>query len=142
MFFVLRPSAKPATLGNEYTPGFCNRAEGMSFAGQPQNSACKQLDISRTQIYQWLKRAKVGDYLVNKPGRDPEPSLHPVAKRVIAMAANKRHQSTQKLIHRPTRTGYITSNSLVHRYLREKYNCGLLSCKKAEIDQNVAHAPP
>ena len=52
-------------MGKEYSPVLHNRPVGMFFAGQRQNSVCKQLGVSRTQLYQWLQRAKAGDDLVS-----------------------------------------------------------------------------
>lgn len=114
-------------MGKEYSPALRNRAVGMVFAGQSPKSVGKQLGISRAQLHVWLRRAKAGEELVNKPGRGRKPSLHPVAKRVIALAANKRHQSTRKLAFRLTRAGYTTSKSSVHRHLRG--NLGLRAFK-------------
>ena len=142
-FLAYLSGRKPVTMGKEYSPGFRNRAVGMVFAGQSLKSACSQLNISRTQLCNWVKRARAGDNLLNKPGCGRKPSLHPVAKRVIAMAATKRHQSTRKLAKRLTAAGYRTSKSSVHRYFRK--NLGLHAFKTAEnakIDRKTAQGPP
>ena len=52
-------------------------------------------------------------------GRNP--ALHPVAKRMIAMAANKSYQSMQKLACRLTQAGHSTLKSSVHRYYYNKF---------------------
>ena len=79
---------------------------------------CQQLGISRSQLHVWLKRDKLGLGLQTQPGRGRKTALHPVAKRVIRMATEKRHQSTRKLARRLTKAGYKTSHMMIHRYLR------------------------
>lgn len=106
-------------MGKEYSPAFRNRAVGMVFAGQPRGIVCEELGISRTQLYVWVSRASTGSNLTNKPGRGRKSRLHPVVKRVIAMAVNKRNQTTRKLAFRLSRSGYFTSKSTVHRYFRK-----------------------
>ena len=102
----------------EYSPSFRSKAVGMVHGGMSQKSVCQQLDISRSQLHVWLKRDKLGLGLQTMPGRGRKSALHPVAKRVIKMAAEKRHQSTRKLARRLTKAGYKTSHMMVHRHLR------------------------
>ena len=110
-----------------YIPELRNRAVGMVVAGKKQHIVCKQVGVTPSQLSRWVARARAGKSLLNQPGRGRKSEMHPVAKRVIAMAANKRHQSTRKLASRLSRAGYKTSKSSVHRYLRE--NLGLQSFK-------------
>ena len=103
----------------EYSVSFRSKAVGMVHGGMSPKRVCEHLSIGRSQLFIWMKREKLGQGLSNKPGRGRRPSIHPVAKRVIAMATGKRHQSTRKLSQRLTRHGYRISRSTVHRYLRE-----------------------
>ena len=70
----------------------------MVLARTDRNVVCKRLGISRTQLYVWLKREKAGEGLKSEAGRGRKPSVHPVAKRVVAMSVTKRRQSTRKLV--------------------------------------------
>lgn len=105
-------------MSKEYSVSFRSKAVGMVHGGMSPKRVCQQLNIGRSQLFVWLKREKLGQGLSSKPGRGRKPTIHPVAKRVIAMATGKRHQSTRKLSQRLTRHGYTISRSTVHRYLR------------------------
>ena len=61
----------------------------------PPKRVWKQLEVRRRTHR--LQCAKARDSMASKHGRGQKPALHPVAKRGIAMAANKRHQSTKKV---------------------------------------------
>ena len=86
-------------MGKEYSVEFRGKAVGMVLAGMDRKHVCKRLGISRTQLYDWLKREKTGEGLKSKAGRGRKPSVHPVAKRVIAMSVTKRRQSTRRPIY-------------------------------------------
>ena len=92
---------------------------------------CRQLNISRSQLYLWLKREKLGQGLASQPGRGRKSTLHPVVKRIIKMATGKRHQSTRKLSRRLTNAGYKASHATVHSYLRENLGMRPLKLKKS-----------
>ena len=57
---------------------------------------CQQLGISRSQLHVWLKPDQRGLGLQTHPGRAHKTAMHPMAKGVMKMAAEKRHQSTRK----------------------------------------------
>ena len=109
-------------MGKEYSVEFRGKAVGMVLAGMDRKHVCKRLVISRTQLYVWLKREKTGEGLKSKASRGRKPSVHPVAKRVIAMSVTKRRQSTRKLAKRLTRAGYPISHTTVRTYLRTNLN--------------------
>lgn len=106
-------------MGKEYSLEFRGKAVGMVFGGMDRKLVCKRLGISRTQLYVWMKRETAGEGLKSKAGRGRKPSVHPVAKRVVAMSVTKRRQSTRKLAKRLTAAGYPISHTTVRTYLRE-----------------------
>ena len=76
----------------------------------------------------------------------------PVAKKVIVMVANKRHQSTRTLTHRSSVAGQSTSKSPLHRDNLTTWQnnddsattwiAGFKAAKKAKIEWNAVPAPP
>ena len=109
-------------MGKEFNVEFRGKVDGMVLDGIDRKHVCKCLGISHTQLYVWLKREKTGESLKSKAGRGRKPSVHPVAKRVIAMSVTKRRQSTRKLAKRLTRAGYPNSHTTVRTYLRQNLN--------------------
>ena len=109
-------------MGKEFNVEFRGKVVGMVLDGIDRKHVCKCLGISRTQLYDWLKREKTGESLKSKAGRGRKPSVHPVAKRVIAMSVTKRRQSTRKLAKRLTRAGYPNSHTMIRTYLRKNLN--------------------
>ena len=94
----------------------------MILAGMSQKEVCERLGISRSQLQVWLKTEKAGKGLKGKPGRGRKSTVHPVAKRVIAMSVTKRCQSTWKLAKRLSGSGYPISHTTVRTYLRKNLN--------------------
>ena len=114
-----------------YSTSFRGKAAGMVHGGMRPKMVCRQLSISRSQLYVWSKREKLGQGLASQPGCGRKSTLHPVVKRVIKMATGKRHQSTRKLLRRLTNAGYKVSFTTVHPYLRENLGMKPLKLKKS-----------
>ena len=124
-------SERQEGMAKNYSAAFRGRAVRMVRGGMRPTNVSKQLSISRTQLYLWLKRDKLGQGLASQPGRGRKSTVHPVAKRVIKMATGKRHQSTRKLSRRLTKAGYKVSHTTVHRYLRENLGMKPLKLRKS-----------
>ena len=97
LLFPLCPNSKQAIIDKGRNPGFHNRAINMIFAGEPVNKVWNLLDISRTQIFHHLRRAKKKSGLVGKLGWNRKSRPFPDATKVIAIAAEKCYQKTCKL---------------------------------------------
>ena len=117
-------------MAKNFSTSFRGKAVGMVHGRMRPKMVCRQLSISRSHLYLWLKREKLGQGLASQPGRGRKSTLHPVVKRVIKMATGKRHQSTRKLSRRLTNAGYKVSPATVHRYLRENLGMRPLKLKK------------
>ena len=107
-FLVWRSETETLTIHKKCSPGYKNKAIGITFAGQTANIVCKELDVSRARFGLWLKHARPARArhgMVNKTGLGQTAGLKRVSTRVVAVAAEKRHQSTWKLAQRPTVDG-------------------------------------
>ena len=116
-------------MAKNYSTSFRGKAVGMVHGGMRSKMVCKQLNISRSQLYRKRSRASglpVSPVVVARAGTTP------VTKRIIKLATGKQHQSTRKLSRRLTNACFKIFHATVHRYLRENIGLRPLKLKNRE----------